>query len=174
MQVWRIPDLPICNKVIPAKRRNRSNLVGLCLAAFLLNAFWGSRLVAQATEAKDPAPTATAPAQPTHPTRRRASLDDRVKALAAALSLNEEQQAAVKKILEQRHQETLRIGRDPSIPGSARIERLRALQDQTVERIRSVLNEEQKKKYDPLAVRRAGPAPGQKSVEDWLKVTNPQ
>jgi hypothetical protein len=51
---------------------------------------------------------------------------------------------------------------------------LRALQDQTVQRIRLVLNDEQKKKYDPLAVRQAGPAPGQKSVEDWLKVTTPQ
>jgi hypothetical protein len=37
-----------------------------------------------------------------------------------------------------------------------------------------VLNDEQKKKYDPLAVRRVAPAPDQKSVEDWLKVTNPQ
>ena len=50
----------------------------------------------------------------------------------------------------------------------------RALQDNTVERIRAVLNEEQKKKYDPLAVRRVQPAPDQRSVEDWLKATTPQ
>jgi len=93
--------------------------------------------------------------------------------LARSLDLNEAQRAAVKKILEQRQQETLRIRQDPSISGGARIERFRALQDNTVERIRAVLNEEQKKKYDPLAVRGMQPAPQQRSVEDWLKVTTP-
>ena len=101
------------------------------------------------------------------------TIDDRVRVLARSLDLNEAQRAAVKKILEQRRQETLRIRQDPSISGGARIERFRALQDNTVERIRAVLNEEQKKKYDPLAVRRTQPAPQQRSVEDWLKVTTP-
>lgn len=81
---------------------------------------------------------------------------------------------AVKKILEQRQLEILRIRQDPSIEGSERIERLRALQDQTVQRIRGVLNDEQKKKYDPLAIRNREPAPDQKSVEDWLKATTPK
>jgi len=40
--------------------------------------------------------------------------------------------------------------------------------------IRAVLNDEQKKKYDPLAVRDRTPAPDQKSVEDWLKETTPK
>lgn len=104
----------------------------------------------------------------------RPTIDDRVKVLARSLELNEAQQAAVKKILEQRQQEALRIRQDASISGGARIERFRALQDHTVERIRAALNEEQRKKYDPLAVRRVAPASDQKSVEDWLKVTTPQ
>jgi hypothetical protein len=135
----------------------------------LLNVSLASAALAQAT--------AVAPATPAPSTRsshRRPSLDDRVKALAATLNLDQQQQVAVKRILEQRQQETLRLRQDTSITGSTRIERLRALQDQTVQRIRLVLNDEQKKKYDPLAVRQAGPAPGQKSVEDWLKVTTPQ
>ena len=104
----------------------------------------------------------------------RPTIDDRVKVLTRSLDLNEAQQAAVKKILEQRQQDTLRIRQDASISGGTRIERFRALQDQTVLRIRAVLNDKQKEKYDPLAVRRVTPAPDQKSVEDWLKVTNPQ
>ena len=104
----------------------------------------------------------------------RPTIDDRVKVLARSLELNEAQQAAVKKILEQRQQEALRIRQDASISGGARIERFRALQDHTVERIRAALNEEQRKKYDPLAVRRVAPASDQKSVEDWLKVTTPR
>ena len=105
---------------------------------------------------------------------RTPTIDDRVKVFAKRLDLNEAQQAAVKKILEQRQEETLRIRQDSSISGSARIERFRTLQDNTVVRIRAVLNEEQKRKYDPLAVRKVQPAPDQRSVEDWLKVTTPQ
>ena len=168
MDAWRILALPNRNKVTSPSRWNRSKLAGLCLAA-LLNTLWASPLLAQSNGV-----AAATSAQPTHTTHRRASLDSRVKAFAAALKLNEAQQEAVKRVLELRQQETLRLRRDPSISGSVRIERFRALQDQTVERIRAVLNDEQKTKYDPLVVRRAGPAPEQRSVEDWLKITNPQ
>jgi hypothetical protein len=114
------------------------------------------------------------PAHRTIRSHRRPSLDDRVKELAKNLDLNEAQQSAVKKILEQRQQETLRMRLDPTITGSVGIDRFRALQEKTVEQIRAVLNEEQKKKYDPLAARKLPPAPQQRSVEDWLKATTPQ
>lgn len=104
----------------------------------------------------------------------RPTLDDRVRVLAKSLDLSEEQRAAVKNILLQRQQETLRLRQDASISGSARIDRFRALQDVTVQRIRALLNDEQKKKYDPLAVRKVEKAPDQRSVEDWLKLTTPQ
>ena len=107
------------------------------------------------------------------PTRRHATLDDRVKAFGAALNLTEAQQAAVKMIREQREMEILRLRSDSSISGSDRIAGLRALHDQTAERIRAVLNDEQKKNYDPLAARKVPPAPDQKSIEDWLKLTTP-
>ena len=105
---------------------------------------------------------------------RRGSLDERVKEFAKNLDLDEAQQSAVKKILEQRQQETLRIRQDSSLAGSARIDRFRALQEQTVERIRAVLNEEQRKKYDPLAPRKLPSDPQQRSVEDWIKATTPK
>jgi hypothetical protein len=151
---WRTLALRSYNKTFAAKLCNCSLRALLCLALVL------------------PALLLSAPAfaQRGH----RPTLDDRVRVLARSLELNEAQQAAVKKILEQRQQETLRIRLDSSISGATRIERFRALQDNTVERIRALLNEEQKKKYDPLAVRRIAPAPDQKSVEDWLKVTNPK
>lgn len=168
MRVWRILALPSCNRIGGASWRNRSKLAGLCVVASLSTSLLAYPLVAQANGAAAP------PAQHAHPTHRRANLDDRVKTLAAALKLDEAQQVAVKKIVEQWQQETLQLRRDTSIAGSVRIERLRAIQDKTVERIRTVLTDEQKKKYDPLAVRRVAPAPEQKSVEDWLKVTSPQ
>ena len=159
--------MPNCNRSSVAKLRICSGRAYLGLALVLPILLSGAPVFAQLAGA-------TSPAQRTHGGHRLSSIDDRVKALAKGLDLNEAQQAAVKKILEQRQQETLRIRLDPSLSGSARIDRFRALQDNTVQRIRAVLNEEQRKKYDPLAVRRIQPAPEQRSVEDWLKVTTQQ
>jgi len=145
--------LPSYNKTFSAKLRCCSLRALLCLAQVFQVLLVSAPAVAQ----RGHIPT----------------IDDRVRVLARSLDLNEAQRVAVKKILEQRRQETLRIRQDSSISGGARIDRFRALQDNTVERIRAVLNEEQKKKYDPLAVRRTQPAPQQRSVEDWLKVTTP-
>jgi hypothetical protein len=108
------------------------------------------------------------------PARMRGNLDQRVARLTQALQLSEPQQSAVRGILEQRKEQFWRIRHDPSLPGSERIERVRALQQATAEQIRGVLNDEQKKKYDPLAVRRLEPARGQRPVEDWLDlITKP-
>jgi len=169
MPAWRILVLPSCNKLTSASWQNRSMPMTIHVAALFLVTWLASALPAQTSNV--PAPASPRPSQPT---RRRPTIDDRVKAFAKGLDLSETQQIAVKKILQERQQETLRIRTDPSIPGSQRIDRFRALQDQTVMRIRAVLNDEQKKKYDPLAVRKLSPAPNQKSVEDWLKETTPK
>jgi hypothetical protein len=102
---------------------------------------------------------------------RKSSIDDVVRRLAKSLDLTPVQQSAVKTILEQRMQETLRIRRDSSLSGSERISHFRALQEHTVERIRAVLNEEQRKKYDPLAARKVKPAQSP-NVEEWLNKAN--
>lgn len=157
--------MPNCNKTSLAKLRS------CCIRVFLGMALVSPILLG----GSDVAAQVAGNAPPAHQARRgarRPSLDDRIKTLAKSLELSEAQQDAVKKILVQRQQETLRIRSDSSISGSARIERFRALQDYTVLRIRAVLNEEQKKKYDPLAVRRAQPASDQRSVEEWLKISN--
>ena len=138
-----------------------------CAVAFLLLALGCTPVSAQASDAGS-----LRPQTPPHRSRK-LNIDARVSILTRNLDLNDVQQSAVKNILEQRQQETLRIRRDPSISGSDRIERFRALQDSTVERIRAVLNEEQKKKYDPLASRQIQSTP-ERSVEDWLKATTPK
>ena len=140
-------------------------------ASWIASPFLCAALLAAAGVAQNP--DSTGPVHQTHAMHRRARLEDRVKVLAESLHLDDAQQVAVTKILEERQQETLRIRRDTSISGSDRLTQFRAIQDRTVVRIRSVLNEEQKKKYDPLAVRRVEPAPEQRSVEDWIKATTP-
>jgi|SRR5215469_163261 len=174
---------PGCSKKLSAKCRYFSKYGLLCVPA-VLSLLWTTSLAAQADEgAAAPQPSAppnaapvpqATPAHPMHSAHRRPTLDDRVKALSKALDLSEPQQAAVKGILEQRQAEILRLRQDGSISGAERIDRLRALQDQTVLRIRAVLNDDQKKKYDPLAVRDRTPAPDQRTIEDWLKETTPK
>jgi hypothetical protein len=161
--------LPNHNKTFAAKRRGCFGRAHLSLALVLTLLLSEMPVVAQVATAASPARQ-----MQTHGVHSGSSIDARVKAFAKNFGLNGAQQAAVKKILEQRQQETIRIRVDPSIAGSARIERFRALQENTVERIRAVLSEEQRKNYDPLAPRKLQPAPDQRSVEDWLKATTPK
>lgn len=117
-------------------------------------------------------PVATTPSPERHALHwyRTVSIDDQVKSLARNLDLNEAQQSAVKRILERRQQEILRI-RQATAP-SDRIDALRALQVHTAAQIRAVLNDEQKMKYNPLG-QRPPETSSQRSVEDWMKATTP-
>ena len=101
------------------------------------------------------------------------SIDSRVNVFAKNLDLTEAQKLAVKKILEERQQQSLRIRQNSSISGADRIEQFRNLQYSTVARIRAVLNEEQRKKYEPFATEKLKPTTPERSVEDWLKLTTP-
>ena len=105
---------------------------------------------------------------------KRRSPDERGKALAKYLELDETQQMALQKILEQRQQEVLQMRFTPLPAGSAQIDRFRAIQDKTANRIRAVLNQEQRKKYDLLAIRRSAPPGSNTSVQDWLKAATPR
>jgi Spy/CpxP family protein refolding chaperone len=138
-------------------------------AAVLLLAFWSAMLLAS-PPAVGQAPEPARPAQPSPHRHRRVSIDDQVKGLAKSLDLTETQQSAVKRILEQRQQETLRIMRNSS--ESDKFGRFQMLQVRTVEQIRAVLNDEQKKKYHPLD-QRPPQTSAKPSVEDWMKATHP-
>lgn len=128
---------------------------------------------APAAAASESAPARVAPRRTTATRYKRQSMDDRIAVMSKNLALTEDQRTAVKRILLWRQQKMLSI-RNSDAPGAARIGQVRTLQDQTVERIRAVLTDEQKKKYDPLAVRDA-PTPDtpQRSLEDWIKATTP-
>ncbi|HEY1272288.1 MAG TPA: hypothetical protein VGF08_09905 [Terriglobales bacterium] len=92
--------------------------------------------------------------------------------MAEVLELSEAQQSKVKEILVRRQQAARQIWADQTLQGGDRVGRFRGLYDQTVAQIRSILNDEQKKKYDPLAYRQDRPTSLQPSVEDWMKATS--
>jgi Spy/CpxP family protein refolding chaperone len=112
--------------------------------------------------------------QPVIRNHKRPSPDERGKALAKYLELDETQQMALQKILEQRQQEVQQMRFTPLPAGSAQVDRFRAIQDKTANRIRAVLNQEQRKKYDLLAIRRSAPPGSKTSVQDWLKAATPR
>jgi hypothetical protein len=166
MKIQHISGMGPARKVSAARRKKQFYQACLFLALAMPVLAPGDAAFAQ---------TAGTAAPVRQPTRHRVGLtiDDRVKGLAKTLELSEAQQSAVKAILVQRQQETLHLRLDSSISGSARIEQFRALQIRTVERIRAVLNDEQKKKYDPLASDKIQREPGGRSVEDWINLTTP-
>jgi len=105
---------------------------------------------------------------------KRPSPDERGKALATYLELDQAQHMALQKILEQRQAEVLQMRFTPLPAGSAQIDRFRAIQDKAANRIRAVLNQEQRKKYDLLAIPRSSPPGSKTSVQDWLKAATPR
>lgn len=79
--------------------------------------------------------------------RRPSLIDTQVERLTKRLDLSKPQQVAVRKILEHQRQQIAAVWDDPAIEPIARTYKLRDLQDNAVKEIRTVLNDEQKKKY---------------------------
>jgi hypothetical protein len=125
----------------------------------------GSVLVVSSADAQT---TTNAPPAPQRSFYRRSTLDERVKRFAKALNLDETQQVGLKKVLEHQQVQTRQIQLDQSLSGTDRISRIRDLQRDTVSQIRALLNEEQKKKYDPLN-HTTETNSSDSYVNDWLK-----
>jgi len=111
---------------------------------------------------------------PRHQRQRRyktPSIEERVKSLAKSVDLDEKQQSELKGVLWSRHEQVIKMLRAESRSPVDRINQLRAINDNTVERITALLNEEQKKKYNPAGhLETPGTSP-KASLEDWLKTT---
>jgi hypothetical protein len=79
-----------------------------------------------------------------------ATLEDRVRALTLGLELDAAQQAALRKVLLNQREQVMKVWSDPSpVPAAYRIAAVKAITDHTADQIRALLNEEQRKKYNP-------------------------
>ena len=101
------------------------------------------------------------------------SLEDRVRTLTKALDLDARQQAELKKVLEAQRDEVTRIWDDESMPPANRVVATQAVSDTTADRIRALLNDQQKKKYTPPKQPHE-PASDGRSVEEWMDAANPK
>jgi hypothetical protein len=135
-------------------------------------AFAGSGAAAadDAATAAAPAP-AQMPAQPSprppsHPPAG-GTLDHRLKVLARALDLDVGQRAELREILENQRQAVIKIWSDPALLPAERVPATRAVEERTAERIRAILNDEQKKRYNPPKPQGTQAPPA--NVEAWMQ-----
>jgi hypothetical protein len=79
------------------------------------------------------------------------AIDDQVSALTAALNLSGDQQAKVRTILQDQHQQVITLASDTSMSRDAKLQKVHTLRQATIDRVRSTLtNEEQKSKFDSM------------------------
>jgi uncharacterized membrane protein len=90
---------------------------------------------------------------------------------ARELALDANQQAQLKGLLAEQREQVQRLWTDTTIPPAQRIHATKAIEDATADRIRAMLNEEQRKKYNPPRPPHDKLIETQStSVEDWMQV----
>ena len=78
-------------------------------------------------------------------------VDDQVSALTAALNLTPDQQAKVKSILEDQHQQAVGVVNDNSLSRDAKVQKIHELRQGTIDKVRGILtSDEQKTKFDSM------------------------
>ena len=78
------------------------------------------------------------------------SIDDQVRVLSEQLSLSSDQQAKLRSALEDQHAQAIEIIQDNSMPRENKVMKIRAVRETTINRVRTSLNDDQKKKFDQM------------------------
>ena len=94
------------------------------------------------------------------------SLEDRIRILTQWLKLDATQQTELRKILEGQREQVRSLWSDTSVAAAQRISATQAISDKTGDQIRAMLNEDQKKKFNPPRPPRDTSA--RPNVEDWM------
>ena len=80
----------------------------------------------------------------------RPSIDDQVQSLAQQLNLSADQQAKVKTALEDQHTQAMNVVQDNSMSRDDKIQKIHSIREGTINKVRTALNDDQKKKFDTL------------------------
>ena len=84
------------------------------------------------------------------PSMGRPSIDDQVQSLAQQLNLSADQQAKVKTALEDQHTQAMNVVQDNSMSRDDKIQKIHTIRQGTIDKVRTALNDDQKKKFDAL------------------------
>lgn len=77
--------------------------------------------------------------------------DDQVNALTSALNLTSDQQAKVRTILDDQHQQAVTVVNDGSLTRDAKLQKIHELRQSTIDKVRATLtSDEQKSKFDTM------------------------
>jgi hypothetical protein len=100
------------------------------------------------------------------------SLDERIKFLSKALDLDSKQQSELRKVLVAQREETLKVWADESTPTAVRVKATELIGQRTGDRIRALLNEQQRARYNPPRTpNQAAPGSARPSVEALMNRT---
>ncbi len=121
--------------------------IGILIATLALTTL--APLWAQGTQDEKGAPGATVQAQPQQPQPARGDVLAPAN-LATRLNLTEEQRARIDGLWKQYNDRSEQVRRDTSLTAEQRIARLRQAREEYVRLVRTVLNEEQLKKFEAL------------------------
>jgi hypothetical protein len=80
----------------------------------------------------------------------RPSIDDQVQSLTQQLNLTADQQAKVKTALEDQHTQAMNVVQDSAMPREDKIQKIHAIREGTINKVRTALNDDQKKKFDAM------------------------
>jgi hypothetical protein len=167
------PPLRLSARASSEPRRWPKIAVAFALCALSPIAAFGGADAADTAAADAMHTTRTAPARRPVRRDRARSLHDRVQLVAAELDLNADQQAAVRSILAAQREQLRRVWSDAAVPAAYRIAANKRIGEQTGDRIRAVLTEAQRRKYQ--AAKPAGDAAiavSRRGVDHWMNATN--
>jgi hypothetical protein len=78
-------------------------------------------------------------------------IDDQVSALTSALNLTSDQQAKVRTILEDQHQQAVNVVNDSTQSRDQKVQKIHALRQSTIDKVRATLtSDDQKNKFDTM------------------------
>ena len=123
-------------------------------------------------DAAQSAPAPAAPARASVHVTTAGTLDHRVKVLTKALDLDARQQVELRRIFESQRTAVKSVWSNPALLPAERVPATHAIENRTADQIRGILNDEQKKKYNPP---KPPPAPtaesGAPDVGAWMEKT---
>jgi len=102
-------------------------------------------------------------------------LEERIRTLSRGLDLDPTQQSSLRKFLEIQSEQVRKVWSDSSVPAAYRVSVTQAISDRTADEIRALLNEEQRKRFNPPKPPRDDMAGSVKlNVDDWMDAVRPK
>ncbi|HEV3040207.1 MAG TPA: hypothetical protein VHA33_20755 [Candidatus Angelobacter sp.] len=126
-------------------KRTRT-LIFLCIALFSLGAFAQQPQQQQPPSGQGTPPATDQAGQGEH--RQAPTVDEQVKRLSDRINLTDDQQAKAKTILEDQHAQAQVLLNDNAMSADDKRQKFMTLRQTTISKIRDILNDDQKKKFD--------------------------